>query len=316
MILIAPTAFKGTLAASAAARAMAAGARAIVSDELLVQPLSDGGPGLIDALEQRGGELHRVMVRGPLGDDVAARILVQNRNAIIESADACGLHLVPEHKRDPAQLDTFGVGQLVRAAAQLDVDRITVGLGGSATVDGGVGMAAALESTPIGQPVVALADVRTKLRDAARVFGPQKGATPAQVQMLEAALMKLMEVSGIADFPGAGAAGGLAYGLRAFLHAQVVAGSEWVLRETGLDVRLRDARAVVTGEGSYDAQSLLGKITGVLVERARQHRIPVLVIAGRCDHSDDYALAVERPDTILSEADLSQLVREHLPRIV
>ena len=316
MILIAPTAYKGTLTASAAARAMAAGARAVIDDDLLVQPLSDGGPGLIDALEQRGGELHWITVRSPVGDDVAARILVQNRNAIVESADACGLQLVPEHRRDPAQLDTFGVGQLIRAAAQLDVDRIVVGLGGSATVDGGVGMAAALESNPIGCPVLALADVRTTLRDAARVFGPQKGATPAQVQMLEAALMKLMEVCGVPDFEGAGAAGGLGYGLRVFLHAEVTTGSEWVLRETGVAMELPRARAIVTGEGSYDAQSLLGKITGVLVQRARQHRIPVLVVAGRCDHSDDYAVAVERPGAILGEDDLAQLVRQHLPRIV
>ncbi len=316
MIIIAPTAFKGTITASAAARAMAAGARSVTADHLLVQPVSDGGPGLIDALEQRGGQLHRVFVRGPLGDDVAARILVQDTTAIIESADACGLQLVPEDRRDPAQLDTFGVGQLIRAASKLPVSRVVIGLGGSATVDGGVGMAAALESEPVHVPVLALADVQTLLRDAARVFGPQKGATPAQVQMLEAALAKLMELTGVPDFPGAGAAGGLAYGLRAFLNAEVIPGSEWVLRETGIGARLPEARAVVTGEGSYDAQSLLGKITGVLVTLARAHRIPVLVIAGHCDHSDDYALAVERPGAPLSEMDLEQLVRQHLPRIV
>jgi glycerate 2-kinase len=316
MIIIAPTAFKGTITASAAARAMAAGARAVTSDNLLVQPVSDGGPGLIDALEPRGGHVHRVFVRGPLGDDVAARILVHDTTAIIESADACGLQLVPPERRDPAQLDTFGVGQLIRAASELGVERIIVGLGGSATVDGGVGMAAALESTPIAVPVVALADVQTLLCDAARVFGPQKGATPAQVQMLEAALMKLMEISGVPDFPGAGAAGGLGYGLRAFLNAEVISGSDWLLRATGIDEQLPDARAVVTGEGSYDAQSLLGKITGALVRRAKAHRIPVLVIAGHCDHSDDYALAVERPGAPLTTADLEQLVRQHLPRIV
>ncbi|HEY0304816.1 MAG TPA: glycerate kinase [Longimicrobiales bacterium] len=316
MILIAPTAFKGTITASAAARAMAAGARGITDEPLLVQPVSDGGPGLIDALEQRGGELHRTIVRGPLGDDVGARILVQNGSAIVESADACGLHLVPPDRRDPAQLDTYGVGQLIRTAAAYNVDRIIVGLGGSATVDGGVGMAAALESRPIPLPVIALADVQTSLRDAARVFGPQKGATPAQVQMLEAALVRLLELTGVPDFPGAGAAGGLAYGLRAFLHAEVIPGSEWVLHATGIDEKLPAARAVVTGEGSYDAQSLLGKITGVLVRRAREHRVPVLVIAGHTDHSDDYALTVERPGVELTETDLEQLVRQHLPRIV
>ena len=315
-IIIAPTAYKGTITAAAAARAMAAGARDISDDRLLIQPVSDGGPGLLDALEHRGGELHQAIVRGPLGDDVAARILVQNDSAIIESADACGLHLVPAHRRDPAQLDTFGVGQLIRAASLLDVERVVVGLGGSATVDGGVGMAAALEAEPMRVPVIALADVRTHLRDAARVFGPQKGATPAQVQMLEAALAKLMELTGVPDFAGAGAAGGLAYGLHAFVHAQVIPGSEWLLRETGLAEQIASARAVVTGEGSYDAQSRLGKITGELVRIARTHRVPVLVVTGHADHSDDYALAVEIPGKTLTEPDLAQLVRQHLPRIV
>ena len=177
-------------------------------------------------------------------------------------------------------------------------------------------MAAALEGTPIGLPVIALADVQTHLRDAARVFAPQKGATPAQVQMLEAALVKLMEITGLPDFPGAGAAGGLAYGLRAFVNAEVIPGSAWVLRETGLEQQIPSARALITGEGSYDAQSFLGKITGVLVAKARSHRVPVLVIAGRCDHSDGYALAIERPGATLTEDDLAQLVRQHLPRIV
>ena len=316
MLIIAPTAFKGTITASAAARAMATGARSVSDEFLLIQPVSDGGPGLIDALEARGGVQHRVFVRGPLGDDVAARILVQNRSAIIESADACGLQLVPEDRRDPTQLDTFGVGQLIRAAAELDVDRVVVGLGGSATVDGGVGMAAALEALPIHLPVVALADVATPLRDAARVFGPQKGASPAQVRMLEAALVKLIELTGLPDFPGAGAAGGLAYGLRAFLDAEVTPGSAWVLRETGLDQQIPSARAIVTGEGSYDAQSRMGKITGVLVGLARAQRVPVLVIAGESDHTDDYALTIDRPGALLTEADLAQLVRQHLPRIV
>ncbi|HEX6066202.1 MAG TPA: glycerate kinase [Longimicrobiales bacterium] len=316
MIIIAPTAYKGTIAASAAARAMAAGVRSFSDEPLLIQPVSDGGPGLLDAFEQRGGELHRVVVRGPLGDDVTARILVQNGSAIVESADACGLHLVPPQRRDPAQLDTFGVGQLLRAAAGLGVERVVVGLGGSATVDGGVGMAAALEGTPIARPVIALADVQTQLRDAARIFGPQKGATPTQVQMLEAALAKLLEITGVPDFAGAGAAGGLAYGLRAFVNAEVVSGSEWVLRETGLEQQIPSARALITGEGSYDSQSFLGKITGALVAAARTHRVPVLVIAGRCDHTDDYALAIERPGATLTEDDLAQLVRQHLPRIV
>ena len=316
MIIVAPTAFKGTISAAAAARAMAAGVRAVTAEAILVQPLSDGGPGLIEALQPLGGALRLVQVRGPLGDLVGARILQQSRTAILESADACGLHLVAEHRRDPTQLDTYGVGQLIRAAARLAVDRIVVGLGGSATVDGGVGMAAALEGEPVDPPIIALADVDTLLRDAARVFGPQKGATPAQVRTLEAALMALIELTGVPDFPGAGAAGGLAYGLRAFLHAEVVPGSRWVLKETALIDKLPAAHAVITGEGSYDAQSFMGKITGTLVEAARAHGIPVLVIAGSADSGDGHARVIGNAGARLSEADLERLVREHLPALL
>ena len=331
MIIVAPTAFKGTISAAAAARAMAAGVRAVTAEPILVQPLSDGGPGLIEALQPLGGALRLVQVRGPLGELVDARILLRPeggqapessvgrssyREAVIESADACGLHLVPPDRRDPAQLDTFGVGQLIRAAAALSVDRIIVGLGGSATVDGGVGMAAALEGAAVDLPIIALADVDTLLRDAARVFGPQKGATPAQVRTLEAALMALIELTGVPDFPGAGAAGGLAYGLRAFLHAEVVPGSRWVLKQTGLIDKLPAARAVITGEGSYDAQSFMGKITGTLVEAARAHGIPVLVVAGSADSSAGYARVIGNAGARLSEADLERLVREHLPALL
>ena len=327
MIIVAPTAFKGTIAAATAARAMAAGVRRVTSEDILIQPLSDGGPGLIEALHPLGGALRLVEVRGPLGEAVTARILLRghssvstsdrtsDQEAVIESADACGLQLVPADRRDPGQLDTYGVGQLIRAAAMLPVARVVVGLGGSATVDGGVGMAAALEGQPVEVPIVALADVDTPLRDAARIFGPQKGATPAQVQMLEAALVRLMALTGVADFPGAGAAGGLAYGLRVFLDAEVVPGSRWVLHETGLLGRLPAARALITGEGSYDAQSFMGKITGTVVEAARAHGVPVLVITGNAETAGDYAHVVGS-GALLDEADLERLVREHLPALL
>jgi glycerate kinase len=316
MILIAPTAFKGTISAAAAAQAMADGAQSVTNLPLHIQPLSDGGPGLIDALRVRGGALRLVTVRGPARDDVAARILLQNQTAIIESADACGLHLVPPERRDPTQLDTFGVGQLLRLASTLAVERIVIGLGGSATVDGGVGMAAALGTDTLRVPITALADVETPLRDAARIFGPQKGATPAQVQLLEAALMKLREVAGVADFAGAGAAGGLAYGLRAFLHAEVVAGSVWMLRETGIADVLPHAQAVLTGEGSFDEQSFMGKITGALVQQAEAHGIPVLVVAGRAQQRAGYAHVATNNGALLTEDDVTRLVREQLPALL
>ncbi|HEY0674277.1 MAG TPA: glycerate kinase, partial [Longimicrobiales bacterium] len=305
-----------TIAASAAAHAMASGAQAVTSEALIIQPLSDGGPGLIDALQTRGGSIHETTVRAPLGNQVRARILVQQNTAIIESAEACGLHLVPKEQRDPTQLDTYGVGQLLRAASELPVERIVIGLGGSATVDGGVGMASALERDPIPQRITALADVNTRLRDAARIFGPQKGATPAQVQLLEAALAKLVEMTGVPDFPGAGAAGGLAYGLHAFLKAEVVSGSAWVMDVTGVVETMRSARAVITGEGAYDEQSFMGKITGALVERAGEHGIPVLVITGSAAARDGYARVATNEGAPLTERDIERLVREHLPALL
>jgi glycerate 2-kinase len=316
MIVIAPTSFKGTITAAAAAQAMAAGATAVTSEPLLIQPLSDGGPGLIDALSTAATQLHHVTVRGPLGDDVTARILMRGSSAVVESADACGLQLVPEPMRDPTQLDTFGVGQLLRAAAELPVERVVVGLGGSATIDGGVGMADGMAGRPLGKPVIALADVDIMLKDAPRIFGPQKGATQTQIAILDAALAKLMEITGFRDFPGAGAAGGLAYGLHVFLNAEVVAGSEWVLDETGLRDQIKNAKAVVTGEGSYDEQSFMGKITGAVVRLAAEHNIPVLVISGQSPADDGYAKVITSGGALLTEAHLESLVRQQLPALL
>jgi glycerate kinase len=316
MIVIAPTSFKGTLSASAAARAMANGAREVSSLPIHIQPLSDGGPGLIDALNVSGGVVHRVRVSGPLNDDVDARILVRSRTAIIESADACGLHLVPNERRNPILLTTRGVGELIAAASKLEVDHIVVGLGGSATVDGGVGMAEALGEKPIAQSIAALADVSTMLADAARVFGPQKGATPAQVELLEKRLADLVRQKGVADFPGAGAAGGLGYGLRAFLNAEVLRGSEWVIAQTGLANAVANARVVITGEGEFDDQSFMGKITGTLIQLAESQCVPILVVAGRSTRRGGYEYVAHADGEILLETDLQRLVRAHLPGLL
>ena len=317
MIVIAPTAFKGTVSAAAAAHAMAAGARAVTAQTLLVQPLSDGGPGLIDAFSGLADAvLHRVTVRGPLGDPVQARILVLAQTAIVESADACGLQLVPDHQRNPTVLTTWGVGELIRAASKLSVTEIVIGLGGSATVDGGVGMAAAIGTDGIHTRLTALADVDVPLAAAARVFGPQKGATPQQVQLLEDQLAQLQAQLGVPDFPGAGAAGGLGYGLRAFLHADVRPGSDWVLERTGLHGKLRDAAAIVTGEGRFDEQSFMGKITGTLVTKALQHGVPILVVTGSSSLPREYVRVAAMPGSTLNESDMERLVREHLPALL
>ena len=246
-VLVAPTAFKGTLGPAEAARAMASGvARVWPEAEIIHRPVSDGGNGLLESyLAYETGVLRRVEVTGPLGERVQARFVISESLAVIESAEACGLHLVPSAERDPLRSSTRGVGELLLAARDQGASRVILGLGGSATVDGGSGMAnalgwrlstaagAALEEgggplaqlSRIDEPgdryrprVTVLCDVQNPLvgpNGAARVFGPQKGAGPAQVERLETALTRLTGVVrtdlgvDLLDLPGAGAAGGL-----------------------------------------------------------------------------------------------------------
>jgi glycerate kinase len=321
-VIVAPTAFKGTLGPAEVAEAMAAGvSRCWPKAEMWRRPLSDGGNGLLEACRAlEGGELEPVEVQGPLGVPVRARTLRQGSRAVIESAEACGLHLVPESRRDPTSATTFGVGELIRAAVSEGVESILIGLGGSATVDGGTGMARALgwsflddagRSLPPGggalnrlaaltppakrpQPldVTALCDVENALvgpLGAARVYGPQKGATPEQVEILEAGLARLAAVVeadlgvAVADEPGAGAAGGLGAGCRAFLGARLVSGADWMMERAGLAKLLASADLVVTGEGHFDAQSRMGKATGRVLAAAAAAGVPALLVCGRID---------------------------------
>ncbi|HEX6588678.1 MAG TPA: glycerate kinase [Longimicrobiales bacterium] len=354
MILVAPTSFKGTIGAAEAARALAAGARdALPGIEVVELPLSDGGPGLIDAIRTaRGGDLLFVGVRDPLGRPARARILLADlddgRAAIVESADACGMHLLARAELDPMRASSEGVGELVEAASR-HADRVVLGLGGSATVDGGVGMARALgwrflddagrDLDPGGAAlrrlahvrapsartrprVVALADVISPLTGplgAARVFGPQKGASAADVELLDAGLSRLAEIVqrdvGIdaAALPGAGAAGGLGFGSVAFLGASLARGSNWLLDAVGFDALLARATLVVTGEGSYDAQSSLGKVTGEVIGRAARAGVPVLLVAGRVEGAPPAGVAVAtRAGSLLAAAELARLAEENV----
>lgn len=291
MIIVAPTSYKGTHSAADAARVMARAAAEVTSLEIRELPVSDGGPGLIDCLHHAfGGDVHHVDVTGPLETPVSARVLVQNQAAIIESADACGLHLVPTAERNPLRATTFGVGELILAAASF-APEVIVGLGGSATVDGGAGAALAMVMQPL-PPITALADVNNPLlgpNGAARVFGPQKGASPSDVEILETRLTELAErvASGlgidVASIPGGGAAGGLGAGLHAFAGAKLVPGSAWVIERLEIESLLDRATVLVTGEGRYDEQSGMGKITGTLVRMAEARGIPVLIVAGDAD---------------------------------
>jgi glycerate kinase len=322
MILSCPTAFKGTIDASSAARALAEGARRAFPDgDVVEMPLSDGGNGLIDALHAaQGGAIERVPVTGPLGGPVQARILHLEGAAVVETADANGLHLVPEARRDPMVTTTFGVGELLLAAA--DAPRLIVGLGGSSTVDGGAGMAQALgwwllddadeaigrggagllrlarihgpERMPVLPPITVLHDVHNPLlgdQGAAPVYGPQKGAGPADVRRLADALARLAECLArdvgrdVRALPGGGAAGGLGAALAAFVDGHLVPGGRWVLDAVGFDAALARADVVVTGEGAFDAQSGMGKVVGEVIRRARESGVPVLLVAGTVEGS-------------------------------
>ncbi|GGP41481.1 putative glycerate kinase [Saccharothrix coeruleofusca] len=281
--MIAPDCFGGTLTAREAAQAIAEGwRRTAPGDELLLRPLADGGPGFVDVLHAAlGGTVHRETVTGPLGDPVTAEWLEHDGTAYVESAQACGLHLVPAELRPQVceTTTTAGVGELIAAAK--GVRTVVVGLGGSGTTDGGAGMLAAVG--PVDAALVAASDVENPLlgpHGAARVFGPQKGASPQAVERLEARLAAMEELAGVRDRPGAGAAGGLGAALMA-LGAEVTSGAGLVRRLTGLDTALDGADLAVTGEGSFDWQSLRGKLVTAVAAGAAERGLPCLVLAGQ-----------------------------------
>jgi glycerate kinase len=287
-VLIAPDCFGGTLTALEAAQAMADGWHATApGDELVLRPLTDGGPGFVDVLHTvLGGTLHTIEVTGPLGEPVTATWLEHDATAYIESAQANGLHLVPKADRRPLDATTRGVGELMIAARDAGVDRIVIGLGGSATTDGGKGMLEASTSSGGDWPkLVAATDVENPLlgpHGAARTFGPQKGASPQDVEELETRLAAFSAGKGVElrDEPGAGAAGGLGYGLF-LLGATRVSGAGLVRDLTGLDQAMANAQLVLTGEGSFDWQSLRGKLVTSVASAAAERGLPCLVLAGQ-----------------------------------
>lgn len=320
LVLVAPAAFKGSFGPRAVADAIAAGVRRAAPEAtVLLCPVADGGDGLLDAVLPPGSLRERVQVSGPLGTPVAAELgWVDPETAILESSTACGLALLAPEQRDPLRTTTRGVGELVWEAVDRGARTVVVGLGGSATVDGGTGAARGLGWTFLdaaGQPlpegggalsdlascgsgwglaaqIVALADVTTPLvgpEGAAPVFGPQKGATAATVVRLAAGLDRLAELMArqghaeLATLPGGGAAGGLGAGLVFFARARIVPGADWVLERVGFDAALAKADLVVTGEGALDRTSRVGKATGEVVRRAQAARKRVVVVAGRVE---------------------------------
>lgn len=321
-LLIAPQEFKGTLSAREASEAMAAGARQVIPDaEIDLLPLADGGPGTVEAIvEAKRGEFRTVTVSDPLGRPVEAQWgRVDGDTAAIEMAAAAGLWRLRPEERDPRRTTTRGVGELVLAALDAGCKRLIIGLGGSATNDGGAGMAQALgarlldgegnDLLPGGLALARLqridvAGMDSRLRDssvtaatdvlsplcgpegASLLFGPQKGADPETARELDAALARYAEVIerdlgiSVANVPGAGAAGGLGAGLIAFLHAEVRPGIEVVGEVVGLEARVRAADLVLTGEGRLDGQTAAGKTVAGLARLAKAQDKPVVVVAG------------------------------------
>lgn len=293
LVLAAPDKYRGTLTATEAAQAIAEGARRAGWACDLV-PVSDGGDGFLDVLAHLGSR-QRARVTGPLGQPTEASWLLgrdgPKTTAVVESALAMGLSLVGGRQgNDPMRASSAGAGQLVLAAIKAGAKQLVVGMGGSASTDGGLGAVEVL--APSGRrPGVELTvacDVQTRFVDAAAVFSPQKGASPAQVELLERRLERLsqsyLERFGVnvRDLPGSGAAGGLAGGLAA-LGATLVPGFDYVAERLLLAERIAQADLVVTGEGYLDQQSFAGKAVGGVVELARQAGVPVLIVVGQGD---------------------------------
>jgi glycerate 2-kinase len=299
-ILAAPDKFRGSASAREVAAGVAAAADA-VGWSCVQLPLADGGEGTLDAF---GGANRSTTVTGPLGGRVDAEWrLGDDGVAVVESALASGLVLAGGAEgNDPVRATSRGTGQLVAAAIAGGARRVIVSLGGSATTDGGLTTVEELDAyAPFdgrdGRPEVLVAcDVRTRFRDAAVVFGPQKGASPEQVVELTARLDNLadryLQRYGIdlSTVDGSGAAGGLG-GALAALGARLVPGFELVAEHTGLAEAVRGADAVITGEGRLDAQSFNGKVVGGVVDLAARYGVPALVLAGLVD--DDVAGRVE-----------------------
>jgi glycerate kinase len=314
-VLVAPDSFKGTLAAAGVARALAAGWRQARPADVVVElPLADGGEGTLDAVAAvPGARMHRLpAVTGPDGRPVPARWLeLPGRRALAELAESSGLPLLAAP--DPLGAGTQGLGEVLAAALDAGVRAVTVGVGGSASTDGGCGALSALGAEfldgfgavlprggaalrrlarvrldrlrpPPPGGVEVLADVTTPLADAPAVFGPQKGAGPAEVAILTEALARLAEVlRGAPDAAGSGAAGGTGYGLATVWGARIVPGAARVAGLVGLPAAAQAADLVLTGEGRLDATSLAGKATGHVAAVAAAAGRPCLAVTGQAD---------------------------------
>jgi glycerate kinase len=283
-ILIAPDSFKGTFSAREVADAVAAGVREAGGTPVPV-PIADGGEGTLDALATaRDGTIVRRMASGPLGHPVEGRFARLGPDvAVVETASASGLTLVPEDGRDAWAASTRGTGELIAAAAEAGAKHVIVGVGGSATTDGGLGAIEELDRRRVDVRLTVVCDVDTPWEDAPRVFGPQKGADAETVRRLEQRLDALAEQAprDPRGVPRTGAAGGLSGGLWAFRDAELVPGASYVLDAVEFDAKLAGAAIVVTGEGGLDEQTFAGKAVGEVARRAGRVDVPCCATVGR-----------------------------------
>lgn len=301
-IVVVIDSFKGCLSSADANQAAADGIRSVIPDAIIVQiPVSDGGEGFVDAFHAAvGGEIQEVPVRDPMMHWINAKYLLCGQKAVIEIAQASGLTLLSEEERNPMVATSYGTGQLIADAIKKGARRIIVGLGGSATSDAGVGMLRALIDTfaKRGQfdDIAELRDIQFTIASdvknplcgptgAAHIFAPQKGATPEMVEQLDARARKFAEVSAKhfgydrSEDEGAGAAGGLGYAFLQYMHATCRPGIEVLLEAARFSDVVSNADLVITGEGSADSQTLMGKLPmGVLQQSGN---VPVCLIAGR-----------------------------------
>ena len=341
---MAPDAFDGTLTAVEAAEAMRAGWNQVApDDELVLLPMSDGGPGFVDVLSTvLDGQTVPVQTTDPLGRPAVGAVLVVGDTAYIESAQACGLQLLTAAERNPLVTTTFGLGALLTAAVECGARTLVVGLGGSATNDAGMGLLTALGVTPLdaagvalpygglaladlakldgaaqlrGAAIVAATDVDNPLcgpHGATAVYGPKKGLRPEDRDRLDAALAQWAEVAerdipgapaGLIDLPGAGAAGGLGAALLA-LGGTRRSGGEIIFAAVDLPGALAEADLVLTGEGSFDFQSVRGKVAGGVAALATEHGVPCVVLAGQVSLGRQQAAAagVEAAYSVVEQA--------------
>lgn len=322
-IIIAPQEFKGSLSGGQAALAIADGVYQVWPEaNVVLLPVSDGGNGTLDILvTATGGQYLSAEVLGPLGESVTIQwgILGDGRTVVIETAKICGLLLVPEERRNPELTTTFGVGQLLRHCLDLGFNKFIIGLGGSATNDGGCGLAQAMgikllddndEILPPGgislldlakidasnlDPRIATSEILVAVDvsnplcgplGASVIYGPQKGATSVMVQKLDEAMERLAEIIErdlgihIRDLPGSGAAGGLSAGILAFLNGSLCSGADLICDSIDLDGHLQGADLIIVGEGSLDLQSAFDKASVTVARRSKQQNVPVLAVSG------------------------------------